>query len=104
MYNYKDIWNPVRLVVNETLNCEHEFNNPQDLYLVSLRKCGTTVGQVLHIISCICTLFFNTEAWWCHRAHFDSPQQYRFPRLATGRSRIALTVIYYLVRSFVYLP
>ena len=57
MYNYKDIWNPVRLVVNETLNCEHEFKNPQDLYLVSLRKCGTTVGHVLHIISYIYTFF-----------------------------------------------
>ena len=48
---------------------------------------------------------FNT-AWWCHwardRAHFG-PQKYWFPRLTTGRSRITSTVIYYLVRSFVYL-
>ena len=62
MYNYKDIWNPVRSVVGETLNCEHEVKNPQDLYTVSLWKYGTTIGNVLRAISCICTLLFNTEA------------------------------------------
>ena len=67
MYNYKvkGIWNPVRLVVAETLNYESEVKNPQDLYTVSLRKYGTTVGHVLRLISCICTLFFN-KVWWCH--------------------------------------
>ena len=76
MYNYKDIWNPVRLI--ETLNCErhNEVKNPQDLYAVSLRKYGTTVGHILHVISCTCMLFCNTEVWWCHRAHFDSPRQH----------------------------
>ena len=62
MYNYKDIWNPVRSVVGEILNCKREVKNPQDLYVVSLWKYGTTIGHVLSVISCICTLFFNTEA------------------------------------------
>ena len=31
------------------------------------------------------------------------PQKYWFPRLTTGRYRITSTVIYYLVRTFVYL-
>ena len=57
MYNYKDIWNPVRLVVGETLNCKHEVKNPQDFYAVGLWKYGTTVDYVLPVISCICTLF-----------------------------------------------
>ena len=61
MYNYKDIWNPVQSVVSEILNCEHEVKNPQDLYMVGLWKCGTTIDHVLCVISCICTLFFNTE-------------------------------------------
>ena len=26
--NYEDIWNPVWLVVGETLNCKHEVKNP----------------------------------------------------------------------------
>ena len=62
MYNYIDIWNPVWSFVSETLNCECEVKNSQDLYAVSLRKYGTTVGHVLRVISCICTVFFNTEA------------------------------------------
>ena len=62
MYNYKDIWNPVRSVVGETLNCEREVKNPQDLYVVGLWKYDTTIGHALCVISCICTLFFNTEA------------------------------------------
>ena len=62
MYNYKDIWNPVRSVVHEILICEREVKNPQDHYVVGLWKCGTTIGYVLHVISCICMLFFNTEA------------------------------------------
>ena len=45
--------------VGETLNCEREVKNPQNLYLVSLRKYDTTVGHVLLVISCICKLFFN---------------------------------------------
>ena len=76
MCNYKDIWNPVRSVVNETLNCEHEVKNPQDLYAVGLRKYGTIVFHVLLVISCICMSLFNTEAWWCHLAHVDGPQRY----------------------------
>ena len=38
MYNYKDIWNPVRLIVGETLNCKRKVKNPQDLYAISLRN------------------------------------------------------------------
>ena len=53
-----------RLLVPETLNCEGEVKNPQDYYVVGLRKYGTTVGHVLHVISCICMLFFNIKAWW----------------------------------------
>ena len=61
--DYEDIWNPVRSVVGETLNCEREVKtNPQDLYVVGLWKYGTAIGHVQHVISCICTLFFNTEA------------------------------------------
>ena len=45
------------------LNCKRGVKNPQDLYVIDLRKYGTTVGHVLCIISCICTLFFNSEAW-----------------------------------------
>ena len=49
---YGDTWNLVQLVrVGETLNCEHEVKNPQNLYAVSLRKYDTTVGHVLHDIS-----------------------------------------------------
>ena len=73
MYNYKDIWNFVWSVVDETMNCEHEVKNPQDLQAVGLCKYGTTASHVLCVISCIWTLFFNTEAWWCLRAHFDGP-------------------------------
>ena len=58
MYNYKDIWNPVQLVVSETLNCECEVKNPQNLYAVGLWKYGTTVSHVLRVISCIYTLVF----------------------------------------------
>ena len=66
---YGDIWNFVGLVcVGKTLNCECEVKNPQNLDMVNLRKCDTTVGHVLHVISCICTLFFN-KAWWCHRSN-----------------------------------
>ena len=61
MHNYKDIWNPVPSVVcgavSETLNCECEIKNPQDLYAVGLRKYGTTVGHVLRVISCFSMLF-----------------------------------------------
>ena len=70
---YGDIWSLVRSVrVGETLNCKREVKNPQHLYAVGLRKYGTTVGHVLHIISCICTLFFN-KAWWCHRSTLTGP-------------------------------
>ena len=55
---YGDIWNLVRSVcVGETLNCECEVKNPLNLYVVGLRKYGTTVGHVPRVISCICTLF-----------------------------------------------
>ena len=61
MHNYKGNWNPVPSVVggavSEILNCECEIKNPQDLYAVSLRKYGTTVGHVLRVISCI-SMFF----------------------------------------------
>ena len=40
-------------------NCKCEVKNPQDLDAVGLRKYGSTVGHVLHVISCICTLFFT---------------------------------------------
>ena len=49
----KDIWDPV---VGETLNCEREDRNPQGPYAVDVKKVGTTVGHVLCVISCICTL------------------------------------------------
>ena len=56
---YGNIWNLVRSVrVGKTLNCECEVKNPQNLYAVGLRKYGTTVGHVLRVISCICTLYF----------------------------------------------
>ena len=49
---YGDIWNLVRSVcVSETLNCEREVKNPQNIYAVGLRKYGTTVGHILHVIS-----------------------------------------------------
>ena len=55
---YGDIWDLVRSVcVGETLNCKREVKNPQNLYMVSLRKYGTTVGHILCVILCICTLF-----------------------------------------------
>ena len=54
---YKDIWNPT---VSETLNCKPEARNPQDPYVVGLRKDDTTVGHVPHLISCICTLFLRS--------------------------------------------
>ena len=57
MYNYKYIQNPVQSVIGETLNHEHEVKNPQDLYVVGLKKYGTTVGHVLCVISCICMFF-----------------------------------------------
>ena len=60
---YGETWNLVRSVhVGETLNCEREVKNPQNIYAVSLRKYDTTAGHVLRVISCICTLFFN-KAW-----------------------------------------
>ena len=44
---YGDTWNLVQSVrVGETLNCEYEVKNPQDLYVVGLRKYGTTVGHI----------------------------------------------------------
>ena len=45
-----------------TLNCEHEVKNSQNPYAVGLREYDTTVGHVLRVISCICTLFFN-DSW-----------------------------------------
>ena len=45
--------------VGETLNCEREVKNPQNLYEVGLRKYYTTVGHVLHVILGICMLFLN---------------------------------------------
>ena len=55
---YGDMWNLVQLVhICETLNCEREVKNPQNLYAVSVRKYGTTVGHVLCVISYICMLF-----------------------------------------------
>ena len=53
---YGDIWNLVR--VGETLNCERKVKNPQplNLYAVGLRKCSTTVGHIVRVISSICTL------------------------------------------------
>ena len=45
------------VMVGETLNCEREVKNSQNLYAVGLRKYDTTVGHVLRVISCICTLF-----------------------------------------------
>ena len=53
---YEDIWNPF---VGETLNCECKVRNPQDTYMVSLRKYDTTVSHVLRVISCICILFLR---------------------------------------------
>ena len=44
-------------VVSETLNCECEVKDPQDLYVTGSRKYGITVGHVLHVISSICMLF-----------------------------------------------
>ena len=44
--------------VGETLNCEREVKNSQNPYAVGLREYDTTVG---HVISCICTLFFNNS-------------------------------------------
>ena len=65
---YGDIWNLVWSVcVGETLNCEREVKNPQNLYAVGLKKYGTTVGHILRVISRSCTLFFN-KAWWSHRS------------------------------------
>ena len=42
--------------VGETLNCEREVKISQNLYAVGLREYDTTVGHVLRVISCICTL------------------------------------------------
>ena len=91
------------MVVSETLNCEREVKNPQSHYTVAgLRKYVTTVGYVLRMCHLIHLHMIFNKAWWCHRAHFDWPTTV-FPTLATERSRIASTVIYYLVRSFIYL-
>ena len=55
---YRDIWNRIWSVrVGETLNCKREVKNPLNLYVVGLRKYGTTVGHVPCVISCIYTLF-----------------------------------------------
>ena len=71
---YGDTWNLVRLVhVSEILNCECEVKNPQNLYAVGLRKYDTTVGHVLRVISCICTLFFNKAYMVMSSVHFDWP-------------------------------
>ena len=43
--------------VKPGLNCEREVKNSHNLYAVGLRKYDTTVGHVLRVISCICTLF-----------------------------------------------
>ena len=58
-------------LVGKSLNCEREVKNPQNLYAVSLR---TTVGHVdvLCVIPCIRTLFFN-KAWWCQRYTLTGP-------------------------------
>ena len=45
MYNYKDIWNSVQSVVGETLNCEHEVKNPQDLNMVGLRNIALQLAM-----------------------------------------------------------
>ena len=47
--------------IGETLNCEREVKNSQNPYVVGLREYDTTVGHVLRVISCICTLFFNNS-------------------------------------------
>ena len=48
---YGDIWNVVQSVcVGEALNCEREVKNPLNLYVVSLRKYGTTVGHTLLVL------------------------------------------------------
>ena len=103
---YGDIWNLVRLVrVGEILNCALKVKNPHNLYVVSLRKHGTTVGHILRVISCICTLFFNKASWfhWSTLTGRTAAPVLIPKTWATGRSRwIALTVIYYLVRSFVH--
>ena len=72
MYNYKGTLSGIlfsQLLV-KPCNCEHEVKDLQDLCAVGLWKYGTTIDHVLRVISCICTLFFNTEAWWCLRAHW----------------------------------
>ena len=55
MYNYKDIWNHVRSVVGETLNCEHEVKNPHG------SLCGWFMeiwhNHVLHVISHLHVIF-----------------------------------------------
>ena len=51
----------VGLGVGETLNCERKVKNSQNPYAVGLREYDTTVGHVLRVISCICTLFFNNS-------------------------------------------
>ena len=101
---YGDIWNLVWSVrVGKTLNCKHEVKNPQNLYAVSLRKYDTTVGQVLRVISCIYTLICN-KAWWCHQSTLTGPPAtVLILKTCHRRSRIASTMIYYLVRSSVYL-
>ena len=92
------MWNPVWLLVKPWI-VNMKLRIPRVIiHSPGLRKYGTTVCHVLHVISFICTWFFN-KAWWCHWAHFDWPTTV-FPRLATGRSRIASTVIYY--SSYVY--
>ena len=53
-HQYKDIWDPV---VGEMLNCERENRNPQGPYAVDVKEVGITVGHVLRVILCICTLF-----------------------------------------------
>ena len=71
------------MVVGETLNCEHEVKNPQDLYVVGLWKYGTTVGHVLCVISCICTLFLIRHGGAIEPT-LTGPQQYSEELLQEG--------------------
>ena len=43
--DYVSVWNPVQSVVDETLNCECEVKNPQDLYAVGLWKMALQLAM-----------------------------------------------------------
>ena len=68
----------------EILNCKGEVKNPQDYYVVGLRKYGTTVGHVLCVILCTCMLFFNIEAWWLALMAHDSTDSQDLPQEGLG--------------------